>query len=469
MSAASAIGLRRFEPDPVGRDAALGERGREDVRRKAHELRAAAPRLAERGQRPAAVALEQRGDGRVHQRGVGAAKAVDGLFLVAHPDAPRRQRGERQKDLELQGAGVLELVDEHQVDLLAQDVLDCRPAEQIQGHRLLVDEVDEPPLALVLCVGFERPGRKVEHEFDRAAQVLPQARMAFDAAGGQPNRFVVLLRRHGRRVCGELRPGPPHQPAPGFQLREGPVRRGFDRLRGLRPVEWRGEEGLDGLLECRFDGRGVACLLLEVRQQPVRAARGTGAQIVGFDTVGPRQACELLDVVEPVEVVEAFRDGHQLGGGLAAGGHRTVSVIAAGGHEARQRAAEGRVGSSLVEHLRLGRNAEIERELGHEVAADRVHGADPRGAEPLRQIDVALLEQARTHALPELRGRLHGERGGDDGLGADRRARRRDRALEVVHEAVRLAGAGARRDHVNRTGCGAGHTPSFTTSPHRAP
>ena len=60
---------------------------------------------------------------RVHQRGVGAAEAVDRLLLVAHPHAARGEAREREEDVELQRARVLELVHQHQVHLLAQHLL----------------------------------------------------------------------------------------------------------------------------------------------------------------------------------------------------------------------------------------------------------------------------------------------------------------------------------------------------------
>ena len=97
----------------------------------------------------------QRLDHRIHQRRIRAAEAVDRLLLITDPHGLARERGELEEDRELEWAGVLELVDKHEIDLTRERRPHVRATEQLQCERLLVDEVDHAALALVLliCVG----------------------------------------------------------------------------------------------------------------------------------------------------------------------------------------------------------------------------------------------------------------------------------------------------------------------------
>ena len=181
---------RGIEPHPLSGDAVDVERRRKHVGGEAHQLGTASPRIRERLSRLLADTLDDRRDGRVHEPRVGAAEAVDGLFLVAHPDAARGHAREREEDVELQRAGVLELIHQHEVHLLAQHLLDSGPMQQLQGQDLLVDEVHQAPFALVFRVGLDRLGGELEHRPDAAAQFLAQRGVTLVAARRLANRLV---------------------------------------------------------------------------------------------------------------------------------------------------------------------------------------------------------------------------------------------------------------------------------------
>ena len=151
--------LDRIDPRLRRRHAHLREGGREGVVEEGDEAGTAAPVPVERGFLAAGRPLDlgcDVGD----EIGVRAAEAVDGLLGVADPDARLGDPRHGDEDRELQGAGVLEFVDEDGFDALAQLEFEIGVAEKFQREAVLIDEVDEPPIPLVFLIGCAWPRRR---------------------------------------------------------------------------------------------------------------------------------------------------------------------------------------------------------------------------------------------------------------------------------------------------------------------
>ena len=67
---------------------------------------------------PEGASLFRTGDGGDDELRVGPAESIDGLLDIADPDDALGALGETGKEGELDGAGVLELVDDEQVDFI---------------------------------------------------------------------------------------------------------------------------------------------------------------------------------------------------------------------------------------------------------------------------------------------------------------------------------------------------------------
>ena len=65
---------------------------------------------------PESAGLFRTGDGGDDEFGVGPAESIDGLFHIAHPDDALGTLRETGKEGQLDGAGVLELINDEQVD-----------------------------------------------------------------------------------------------------------------------------------------------------------------------------------------------------------------------------------------------------------------------------------------------------------------------------------------------------------------
>ena len=145
-------------------------------------------------------------DRRIHQCGVRAAEAVDGLFRVTDPDHLVDQAGELGEQGELQGAGVLELVDDEDPEPCGEGLAHRVPgrvshpvaAQQTQGELFLVGEVDEAEGVLVVGVGAQAGRCGGEDEPDECVQVSAQRGVDENLRGGG-DRPVGLLDRLGRR------------------------------------------------------------------------------------------------------------------------------------------------------------------------------------------------------------------------------------------------------------------------------
>ncbi len=429
------VGRRRNQPDARFRNAVTPEPAREHVRRQRHELRPAAPRLR---QRFGLGTGEDRVDGGVHQRRVGAAESKDRLLLIADPDAARGDVGETEEDRELERARVLELVDQHEVELAAETRARLGPIEELEREHLLVGEIDGAPRALVVLVGLQCAGRDRVDERAGGGEVGAQAGVA--VVGGARRlghqhtrpRLHADVERLGAPPIGPLQ----RQAAPelaedglGFVERFSGLLGGVDGEIDL--VDEAGKAVGEGGFELRTVGLRVA----EEREQAVDAARGTARERIRADAIGARQRDDALDVALPIPlVVEAsLHVGELLG--------------LVGGHDARHRLAERHGRRTLVDHPEIGREAELERKVGDEAPADGVHRTDAGGAEAMRVLDPPRLQEPRPRALFQLGRGAIGERRREHGIGT--RTAARDRVVQHAREAIGFAASRAGGDDLD--------------------
>ena len=90
-----------------------------------------------------------RGDaikGGLGQGAVGIAEAVDRLLRVPNPGAGVDQLGHRREDGDLQGAGVLELIDEYPADAFPQALRHRRVTQDLERQGFLIDEIHQAAL-----------------------------------------------------------------------------------------------------------------------------------------------------------------------------------------------------------------------------------------------------------------------------------------------------------------------------------
>ncbi len=111
---------------------------------------------------------------------------------------------EAQEDRELQRARVLELVDEHEVDLAGEARVDVGTIEKPEREHLLIGEVDARPVALVVLVGVERARRDREDQRDGVAEIGLQLRVPVVGGG----RGAERRRRSAGTLFATLLGGP---------------------------------------------------------------------------------------------------------------------------------------------------------------------------------------------------------------------------------------------------------------------
>ena len=150
-----------LQADTPARDANRGERWDEQLRSQLHKAGTAAPAPGQGFRFRIRADLLDHG---VYQGRVGAPESEDRLLLVAHPDAALRDGRKPEEDRELDGAGVLELVHEHQVQLVRKPLPDIRAVQQLEGVHLLVGEIDYAVCLLVGLVLFHRAPGQREHQ-----------------------------------------------------------------------------------------------------------------------------------------------------------------------------------------------------------------------------------------------------------------------------------------------------------------
>ena len=402
-----------------------------------------------------------------HEGGVGVAEAVDGLLGVPHPDLVLDQPAQLEEQLELDGGGVLELVDRQQAEAIPDGLLSpWTAADQLEGANLLIDEVDQPQIVLVLRVRVEGPGGRVHHQVDQLPRIGLQHRigqqLVGDLLGDSQQRSIHGL---GVRETREL---------PACLFGGGP---GLGHLRGLRELRPSRPGGARGIgqvtaqllegVEMLADGRcsapgggiGLGTKGLQSTVQPgqpglpailigggrqccvpvlLPRGRGRGAQLVRSDAIGAGPAGEVSHVGAP-------------GRGGAVGEGRVLLAVVAGarqqvartGTRGRSSVVDGGVERGLlpigVQHLHVRGDPGVHGELAQQLPGHRVDGADHGAVDPGGGLGVAHLQQGAPHPVGELGGGLGGEGSGDQ-LGGLQAAL--DPLGDVVGEGVGLAGAG---------------------------
>ena len=402
-----------------------------------------------------------------HEGRVGIAEAVDGLLGVPHPDLVLDQPAQLEEQLELDGGGVLELVDRQQAEAIPDGLLSpWTAADQLEGANLLIDEVDQPQIVLVLRVRVEGPGGRVHHQVDQLPRIGLQHRigqqLVGDLLGDSQQRSIHGL---GVRETREL---------PACLFGGGP---GLGHLRGLRELRPSRPGGARGIgqvtaqllegVEMLADGRcsapgggiGLGTKGLQSTVQPgqpglpailigggrqccvpvlLPRGRGRGAQLVRSDAIGAGPAGEVSHVGAP-------------GRGGAVGEGRVLLAVVAGarqqvartGTRGRSSVVDGGVERGLlpigVQHLHVRGDPGVHGELAQQLPGHRVDGADHGAVDPGGGLGVAHLQQGAPHPVGELGGGLGGEGSGDQ-LGGLQAAL--DPLGDVVGEGVGLAGAG---------------------------
>ena len=146
------------------------------------------------GQRERAAGLGEAGAAGAEDADVRVAEAVDRLQLVA--DHELRRAGEEVEELDLERVGVLELVDEHPLEALAQRVADARRvAEQVAGQQLEVVEVERRPRALARRVRAAVARQEVVELGERRARPVTRARVGERLARLEVRRDGGALQR----------------------------------------------------------------------------------------------------------------------------------------------------------------------------------------------------------------------------------------------------------------------------------
>ena len=337
---------------------------------------------------PLAVAREQLGPG--------AAEPVDRLLEVADQEqlaAGQVDAGERLEDLGLDRVGVLELVDEDQVDRPGQRVADAvrGVVEEVAGQEQEVVVVDPASRPLGPVVGLaDVPGQAGEHQavpgrLERHLVVtlegLDQLLRAF------ADRFEVLLHgfiSFGRRP--ELRTRPPG-PWPLVAGRPEERDRVVGRLELRGPFAEPGEPGAGlGVVEGR---RGDE---VEAGPQAVEEGPDQGGPDLELPDLGP--PLDQFPGLPAGPVAEVAGPSGCRGSRRAPGGPsrcRTRRPARSGrGRRATRRSrrarssASSRIARAMVSSktAKPGSTPALDGVAAEDVAAGRVERADPRRLEP---------------------------------------------------------------------------------------
>ena len=426
------------EPHPLQALAGRGEHGGEHSVGEVDQQLLGAPGVGEvldiAGPEHGAAALE-RGDDVAHQAGVGVTEAVDRLLRVSHPDLLVDELGEFEEEGELDGGGVLELVDREQPEAGGDRFPHPRRVlQQAQRLHLLVDEVDQAQLALVGLVGLERLRGDVEDERDEVLQVLLPGGVLCEAlADLERERLEGFLRRRPEGSTGQPQPARPRRP---FTVPQGPLQppQRLEIASCLVHAARRDRPALHRLPGLVHGGREILREPLDPRTQLMQPADaqilpGLGQLRRGAELLpgGGRRGPQVLGRQE----VGACGVGHVLHAGAPgllpadeAGVPLVAVVLGAGEHRAPaqpgrsggavDRRGESRLLRRVVEHPHLWGDPRVERVLGHQAPGDGVDGADQGAVDAARRLDLLTVQQCRAHPLGELVGGFDGEGGGDD-------------------------------------------------------
>ena len=152
---------------------------------------------------------------------VRAAKTENSLLRIADPERPFGDLRDLEKQGKLNGAGVLELVDENARQRLLQTFRHCGVIQELKRQVLLIDEVDQPMRLLVFRVQRERVGGGPVDPANVRFQVRAQFRMRGMHRRGVDEGFDDI----GVPFCGiqlgQTRPPTPGEVASGLQNSDG--------------------------------------------------------------------------------------------------------------------------------------------------------------------------------------------------------------------------------------------------------
>ncbi len=351
------------------------------------------------------------------------AEGVDRLQLVAHRAGVVARH--QLEQLELQGVGVLELVDHDALEALAIAGGDAGLAdEQVAREQLEVVEVDAAASALGRRVGVGvAPQQLVDQRQggDRVAigaAPSPRAsqRGAVGVGGGRLQRVGVARHLRG--------PSDRRRAAASSAARHVVERlaRGVDRRTGARGRRARPRRPQ------------------HARSSAARAASGSAVARPGGRR-GPRLPARAQLVVRG--------DDHALQAIDGVAGREVEGVGARRGQEVGQRRLEGLAlrGAPVggVDDREAGIEARGHRVRAQDARAEAVERRDPRGLGLARRLAVTELEQADAHARAQLARRLLGEGDGQDLVGAQ--SVLHHRGDEALDQHRRLARAGVGREH----------------------
>ena len=343
------------------------------------------------------------------------------------------QARELEEQRQLDRAGVLELVDHQQVQLVVQYLGHLGHVQQFEQQVLLVGEVHHPHGQLALAVVRQGCRADAEHALKVGADVGMQLRMGVAGAGqhldglGQVHEGLFGL---GFGESNPLRPDPvvlPQSPVKlfdGLQVALGVL---LPRCLGRLPQLGQGASDLDLQVLRQAGAQG----LREMRQQIVRVGLGKAGQLLGCDVVAAGLGHQAGDVLGPVLDAQPVGQGRDL-----------LDLLAT--HGRLDGFADQLTGLRLVQHLLTGGQARFERKALQQVAAHAIDGADPGLAHGVGQIVAAGTEQVLAHALTQLGGGLLGEGGGDHTRGTHLQGGQQ--IPQGVHQGVGLAAAGAGAD-----------------------
>ena len=456
--------------------------------------------------KPIAIVLEQLGPG--------PPEPIDRLLVVADQEEfPLEQTGpgEGFEDLRLDRVGVLELVDEDEVDRAGERLADGprRVGQQVPGEEEEVVIVDAPsrPLGSVeSLLGPERqPGEHQPLPGGREGRRLVPVQGRLEFLGVLADRIEMRLDGLVGLGRGPILGGKSLDLRDLFDPGQGGVLVAF-RLQLVQAFREFGEPGPDSFVVERVAGDELEA---RPRLLPERLDQG------GLDLSGPHLdpgVDELARLARgPILEIARGAIGQQVFEGLADHPQAEVDgqldqVGVASGQPFSQRVGErflaDREGDGLVEHGEAGVDPRLDREAAEHVPAERVEGPDPRPSEasedgPPAERVAAGVEPGPAFladSLAKLPGRLVGERQGDDpperagvrplegpdeALGQDERlaaarpgaqrdARTRDReGLDLLEGRGGPTGARGAHDSSPSLGLPAQDLPTIRTSPTR--
>ena len=358
------------------------------------------------------------------QTGIAAPEAVDGLLGIADEQHLIGQGGQAGKEGELDGAGILEFIHHQQPQPGAQPVTGAGVLKGAQHQILLINEVQQAPCLL--------EGREGRHDVRRGGeQAADEGRDVGVKAGAFKDLGAILP---GRRQQGyfsypgiEIADPDPVRPGKGGSAQEliEPFQRGLQSPGGVDHLA----TGLPGHPHGRAQTRLVdRCRAgWQFLKQSGDGVFGKAPQVFRGKGVGAGLIDEAEHLALPVLPSQARRQGVQCRRDL-----RGQALI--------QGLIEQELLVAVGDHPLDGGEPQLETQLLQELAADAVHGADPRLVEERRQVGAAAGEQAGADPFQQLIRGAVGEGDGDQPFRAEPAGF--EPGGDVLDDAVGLAGTG---------------------------